>query len=224
MFADLVGSTALAERLGPEELKLIVGEAVARMIGAVEAFGGTVKDLAGDGVLALFGAPTAHEDDPERAVRAALRVVDEIAAYAGEVERALGRRAGSASASASTPGRSSSGRSAPGAASSTRRSATPVNTAARLQSLAEPGTVLVGEATHRLVAPVFAWSEPRELELKGKAEPVTAYRVDGVPRGARRTRASSRRPGAPGRPRTRARHRRRGASTRRSPAPAGSCS
>ena len=80
MFADLVGSTALAERLGPEDAKLIVNDAVARVIGAVEAFGGTVKDLAGDGVLALFGAPTAHEDDPERAVRAALRVVDEISA------------------------------------------------------------------------------------------------------------------------------------------------
>ena len=55
-----------------------------------------------------------------------------------------------------------------------------VNTAARLQALAEPATVLVGGETHRRVAPVFAWSEPRELELKGKAEPVTAYRVDGV--------------------------------------------
>ena len=90
VFADLVGSTALGERLDPEELKLVVGEAIARMIGAVEAFGGTVKDLAGDGVLALFGAPTAHEDDPERAVRAALRIVEEIAEYAREVERAWG--------------------------------------------------------------------------------------------------------------------------------------
>src|SRR6187200_1230474 len=90
VFADLVGSTALAERLDPEELKLIVGEAIARIITAVESFGGAIKDLAGDGVLALFGSPTAHEDDPERAVRAALRVVDEITRYASEVERAFG--------------------------------------------------------------------------------------------------------------------------------------
>src|SRR5580765_3807208 len=90
MFADLVGSTALAERLGPEDAKLIVNDAVARVIGAVEAFGGTVKDLAGDGVLALFGAPEAHEDDPERAVRAALRIVEVIRAHAAEVERAWG--------------------------------------------------------------------------------------------------------------------------------------
>ncbi|HEY7401474.1 MAG TPA: adenylate/guanylate cyclase domain-containing protein, partial [Actinomycetota bacterium] len=69
LFADLVGSTALGERLDPEELKLVVGDAVARMVTAIEAYGGTVKDLAGDGVLAFFGAPVAHEDDPERAVR-----------------------------------------------------------------------------------------------------------------------------------------------------------
>ena len=74
--ADLVGSTALTERLDPEEARLVVGEAVARMVHAVEEFGGTVKDLAGDGILALFGAPTAHEDDAERALRAACAARD----------------------------------------------------------------------------------------------------------------------------------------------------
>src|SRR6185503_17787547 len=69
VFADLVGSTALGERLDPEEVRLIVGEAVARIVHAVEELGGTVKDLAGDGVLALFGAPVTYEDDAERAVR-----------------------------------------------------------------------------------------------------------------------------------------------------------
>jgi len=90
LFADLVGSTALGERLEPEELKLVVGDAIARIVAAIEAFGGTVKDLAGDGVLALFGAPTAHEDDPERAVRSALRILDDIGEYAREVERGWG--------------------------------------------------------------------------------------------------------------------------------------
>ena len=90
LFADLVGSTALGERLDPEELKLVVGDAVARMVMAVEAFGGTVKDLAGDGVLALFGAPTAHEDDSERAVRAGLRIVDDIATFGREVAEGWG--------------------------------------------------------------------------------------------------------------------------------------
>src|SRR6059058_2758076 len=90
VFADLVGSTALGERLDPEDVKLIVGDAVARMVSTVEEFGGTVKDLAGDGVLALFGAPTSHEDDPERAVRTALRIVEGIGAYAADVERGWG--------------------------------------------------------------------------------------------------------------------------------------
>src|SRR5438093_7639825 len=90
VFADVVGSTALGERLDPEEAKLIVGEAVARMVQAVEEFGGTVKDLAGDGVLALFGAPVSHEDDAERAVRAALRIAQEVGAYGQEVSAAWG--------------------------------------------------------------------------------------------------------------------------------------
>src|SRR2546422_11506760 len=90
LFADLVGSTALADRLDPEEVRLIVGEAVARMVQAVEEFGGTVKDLAGDGILALFGAPVTHEDDAERAVRAGLRIVEAIRAYGQEVSRAWG--------------------------------------------------------------------------------------------------------------------------------------
>src|SRR5437870_12428803 len=87
--ADLVGSTALAERLDPEEVKLIVGEAVARMVQAVEEFGGTVKDLAGDGILALFGAPVTHEDDAERAVRAGLRIVEGIGEFSRDVERSF---------------------------------------------------------------------------------------------------------------------------------------
>ena len=90
LFADIVGSTPLGERLDPEDLKLIVADAVARMIDAIETFGGIVKDLAGDGVLALFGAPVAHEDDAERAIRAGLRILDEIAEFATEVERGWG--------------------------------------------------------------------------------------------------------------------------------------
>src|SRR5712692_6503207 len=90
VFADLVGSTPLAERLDPEEVRLIVSEAIARMVHAIEGFGGTVKDLAGDGVLALFGAPVTHEDDAERAVRAGLRIAREIEGYGAEVERGWG--------------------------------------------------------------------------------------------------------------------------------------
>ena len=87
--ADLVGSTAITAALDPEEARLVVGEAVARMVHAVEEFGGTVKDLAGDGILALFGAPTAHEDDPERALRAALRIAEDVREFGREVERSF---------------------------------------------------------------------------------------------------------------------------------------
>ena len=125
MFADLVGSTSLAERLDPEELKLVVNDVVGRMIGAVEAFGGTVKDLAGDGVLALFGAPMTHEDDPERAIRAALRAVDDVATYAAEVRTAFGIEELSTPRRRRRRARSSSGRSAPEPGSNTGRSATP---------------------------------------------------------------------------------------------------
>ena len=76
LFADVVGSTQLTERMDPEDAREVLGGAVRRMVDAVEAFGGTVKDLAGDGILALFGAPVTHEDDAERAIRAALRIVE----------------------------------------------------------------------------------------------------------------------------------------------------
>jgi ABC-type oligopeptide transport system substrate-binding subunit/class 3 adenylate cyclase len=188
VFADLVGSTALAERLDPEELKLIVGEAIARIIAAVESFGGTIKDLAGDGVLALFGAPTAHEDDPERAVRAALRVRDEIEEYAREVERGwdvsgFGVRVGVHTGLVVVGEIGAGGRVEYAALGDA------VNVAARLQGAASPGTVLVGEATQRLVEPLFGWSDAQALDLKGKAESVTAFAVVGsgrvsvVPRG-----------------------------------------
>ncbi|HEV8564095.1 MAG TPA: ABC transporter substrate-binding protein [Actinomycetota bacterium] len=187
LFADLVGSTALGERLDAEELKLILADAIARVIGAVEAFGGTVKDLAGDGVLALFGAPIAHEDDPERAVRAGLRIVDEIAEFAGEVERGWGIEGFGIRVGVDT-GPVVTG--AIGAGSRVEYSALgdAVNTAARLQSHAEPGTLLAGEKTYRLAQQLFDWAEPVELELKGKAQPARAWQVTGTRAAAGRTR------------------------------------
>jgi ABC-type oligopeptide transport system substrate-binding subunit/class 3 adenylate cyclase len=177
LFADLVGSTALGERLDPEELKLIIADAVGRMVGAVEAFGGNVKDLAGDGLLALFGAPVAHEDDAERAIRSGLRIVEEISSFAREVERGwdvtgfdvrVGIDTGPAVVGAI------------GAGSRIEYSALgdAVNTAARLQSHASPGTVLVGPETFRLTEPLFSWGASAELELKGKKDTVLAHPVE----------------------------------------------
>src|SRR2546430_1264964 len=173
VFADLVGSTALGERLDPEEVKLIVGEAVARIVHAVEAFGGTIKDLAGDGVLALFGAPISHEDDAERGVRAAVSITQDVASYAAEVASAwgvegFGVRVGVNSGPVVLGPIGAGGRVEYAAFGDT------VNTAARLQSAAEAGQVLVGKATQRMVDAQFDWSEPVELSLKGKQDPVAA--------------------------------------------------
>jgi class 3 adenylate cyclase len=176
LFADVVGSTALAERLDPEDFTSVVGEAVRRMAVAVETFGGAVSELAGDGLLALFGAPVAHEDDPERAVLAGLRIVADIEAYATEVARdweieefrvrvgietglaVLGPLGGGEKVEYTAMGDS-------------------INTAARLQAASEAGMVLVGAQTQRRIAAAFAWGDARELQLKGKAEPVLAYPV-----------------------------------------------
>ncbi len=176
VFADLVGSTALGEGLDPEEVKLIVGEAVARIVRATEEFGGTVKDLAGDGVLALFGAPVSHEDDAERALRAALKIVQEVREYGGEVARGwdvegLAVRVGVATGPV-VLGQVGAGQRIEYAAFGDT-----VNIAARLQALAQPGTVLAGAATHQMAEPLFSWGGPRELAVKGKAEPVLAFEV-----------------------------------------------
>ena len=177
--ADVVGSTSLAERLDPEEARLVIGDAVARMVHAVEEFGGTVKDLAGDGVLVLFGAPTAHEDDSERALRAALRLVDDVVELAHEVERSFGLTGFGVRVGVNT-GTVIVG--PVGAGSRVEYGATgdAVNVAARLQVAAPPGGILVGAETQALARTRFSWSEPRELELKGKADPVDASALEAV--------------------------------------------
>jgi class 3 adenylate cyclase len=173
LFADLVGSTPLGEQLDAEEVKLVVGEAISRIVLEVERLGGHVKDLAGDGVLAFFGAPVAFEDDAERAALTALRIVDEMAAYGAEVERSwgvggFGVRIGVATGPVVVGALGAGARVEYAAFGDT------VNMAARLQAAAEPGTVLVDAATRRLLEPLFDWHDPVELELKGKAEPVSA--------------------------------------------------
>jgi len=179
VFADVVGSTALAELLDPEDVKLVVGEAVARIVGEVESLGGHVKDLAGDGVLAFFGAPTTREDDAERAVRCALRVVGEMEEYAREVRRGWGAEGFGVRVGAAT-GAVVVGEVGGGSRVEYAAFGDTVNLAARLQSAAEPGCVLVDDATHRAVQGLFEWGEARELELKGKSEPVVAWPVAGV--------------------------------------------
>ena len=88
LFADVVGSTALAERLAPDEAKALIGECVNQMSRAVHEYGGSVQAYMGDGICAYFGVPTAREDDPERAARTALRILEVVREYGGDVGRA----------------------------------------------------------------------------------------------------------------------------------------
>jgi class 3 adenylate cyclase len=169
LFADLVGWTTLAERLDAEEAREVLGAGIERVVLAVEEFGGTIKDLAGDGVLALFGAPVAHEDDPERAVRAGLKIVEDVAAYGHDLAVRVGIESGLVVLGPV------------GASSHIEYSAIgdAVNTAARLQAAADPCTVLVGAATQRSIGPLFDWGPQEELELKGKPSPSWRTKLSG---------------------------------------------
>ena len=194
LFADLVGSTSIGERFDPEDARDIISGAVALVIEAIERFGGTIKDLAGDGVLALFGAPVSHEDDVERAVLAGLTLSDAVSKYAVEVARSwgyagLGARVGIDTGLAVVGPVGAGGRVEYGAVGDV------LNTAFRLQSAAQPGTVLVGETARREVADLFEWEPPVALSLKGKGEPVVAS-VALRPRNSRVREAASRRPDA----------------------------
>ncbi len=179
LVADLVGSTAIGDGLGAEEARLVVSEAVARIVRIVERYGGTVKDLAGDGVLALFGAPVAHEDDAERALRAGLDITAEIRRYAVEVAAGWGVEGFGVRVGVNT-GEVVLGQLGAGERVEYAAFGDAVNTCARLQSMAEPGTVLAATATRRAAAGLFSWSEPRQLEVRGRSRPVEAAEVIAV--------------------------------------------
>jgi class 3 adenylate cyclase/tetratricopeptide (TPR) repeat protein len=171
--ADLAGSTSLGARLDPEDAREVIGGALARVIRVIEELGGTIKDLAGDGVLALFGAPVSHEDDKERAVRAGLRIIAEVTCYAEEVTRdwdieALAIRVGIESGLVVVGPVGAGERIEYGAVGDA------VNTASRLQSETGPNTLIVGEATYSTIEPLFEWGEPRRLRLKGKPAALSA--------------------------------------------------
>jgi class 3 adenylate cyclase/tetratricopeptide (TPR) repeat protein len=175
LFCDLVGSTAIAERLDPEEYRELIDRYLERVFPEVYRFGGIVNTLAGDGLMALFGAPVAHEDDPRRAVRAALAIRDTLSTLAetvrGERGIELQARIGihSGPVVVGTVG------------NSFKMDYTAIgdttNLAARLQTAARPGTILMSDATYRLVRGFFVVEPTGPLEVRGKSEPVVAYEV-----------------------------------------------
>ncbi|MBR0723692.1 adenylate/guanylate cyclase domain-containing protein [Bradyrhizobium manausense] len=186
LFADLSGFTAMSERLDPEVMQSLQNELFEELTAAVQGFGGFVDKFIGDALLALFGAPTAHEDDPERAVRAALDMIGRTArlserakAYAGSpLQLHVGINTGHVVA----------GGLGVGAAKSYSVTGDTVNTAQRLQSMAAPGEVLVGPLTHRLTRHAFSYDSLGDVSLKGKMGSVLVHRLKeplDTPRAAR---------------------------------------
>jgi class 3 adenylate cyclase/tetratricopeptide (TPR) repeat protein len=165
LFADLAGFTSRAEAMDPEDVAALLDPYQARLKSELERFGGTVEKFIGDAVMAIFGAPVSHEDDAERAVRAALAIRD----WAEEegVELRVGINTGEALVTLG----------ARPAEGQTMAAGDVVNTAARLQAAAPLGGVLIGEQTFRAAekAIEFALAEP--VQAKGKAQPVAAWRV-----------------------------------------------
>lgn len=186
LFADIAGSTAIAERLDPEDWTALVGDAFACMNATIERYGGTIARLMGDGVLAFFGAPVAHEDDPERAVRCGLdmvRAIDDLAASHREpAARDLRVRVGI------NTGHVVVGLVGTDTAHEYTAMGDAVNVAARMQGSARPGSVLITSATHRFVASLVDAKDVGMLEVKGKADAVHAFEVTGLKLDAVRTR------------------------------------
>jgi class 3 adenylate cyclase len=172
MFADLVGSTALAARLDPEEMRDVIRAYQDAVAGAVARFGGHIAKFMGDGVLCYFGWPTAHEDAAERAVRAALAIVAAVKTLPMAAAERLAARVGIATGLVVVGDLVGTDE----ARERTVIGETP-NLAARLQGLAAPGQVIVAEGTRHLVGGLFELEDLGEHWLKGFGEPVRAHRV-----------------------------------------------
>jgi class 3 adenylate cyclase/tetratricopeptide (TPR) repeat protein len=172
LFTDIVGSTAKAEQMDPEDVRARLAPYYVRLRRELERFGGTVEKFIGDAVVALFGAPLAHEDDPERAVHAALAICDAIDELNAEDEWLdLSVRIGvnTGEALVVVGARASEGE---GLAAGDV-----MNTAARLQSAAPVNGILVGELTHSATRDVIDYREAAPIAAKGKSEPVPVWEV-----------------------------------------------
>lgn len=172
LFCDIVGSTLLAQRLDPEDLRDVFNAFVGRCRAVVKQFGGHFAGARGDGCMVLFGYPRSFEDAPVRAVRTGLALVEAIAELdhpsAPDLQVRIGVATGIAAVDAVAPGGEAVGEA--------------LNLAARLQEAAAPGAVVVSAATHALSGKVFEFEALAPLRLKGFAEPVAAWRVLGLSR------------------------------------------
>jgi class 3 adenylate cyclase/tetratricopeptide (TPR) repeat protein len=178
LFCDIKGSTALAEQYDPEEWADIMNEVFQQLIQPVHRYGGTVARLLGDAVLAFFGAPKSHEDDPQRAILAGLDIVSNIKRLNEKTgpgkDREIQVRVGI------NTGLVVVGEVDSGFRSEYTAIGDAVNLAARMEQTAQPGTVQVSEETYRLTADTFDFEPLGQFEVKGKSRPVNAYRVSGL--------------------------------------------
>ena len=174
VFADLVGYSALSERLDPERVKRLIDASFERLIADITAFGGRVDKVLGDGILALFGAPVAHEDDADRAIRAALQMHESLARFVSEqadLDGPLQLRIGV-----------NTGEVVVGHVSGTAEYTAMgdvVNVASRLQTLAEPGGILIGDSTASLASEEILCEPVDPLEVRGRERTERVWRVTG---------------------------------------------
>ena len=164
LFTDLVGFTTLAEDRDPEAVRELLSRYFDTATEIVTQHGGTVEKFIGDAVMAVWGTPVAHEDDAERAVRAALELVDAVTTLHPDLQARAGLLTGEAAVTI-------------GATNQGMVAGDLVNTAARLQGVAEPGTVLVGEATRRAAESAIVFERIGDHSLKGKTSPVPAWQA-----------------------------------------------
>ena len=179
LFADVTGSTALGEQLDPESLRAIMARYFTMMRSTIEAHGGTVEKFIGDAVMAIFGIPTVHEDDALRAVRAAAAIKTELDALNAELLDSRGiaiRFRTGINTGEVVAGDPASGQ--------TLVTGDTVNTAARLEQAAPAGEILLGGLTWSLVRDAVEVEPTEPIAAKGKAAPVTAYRLISVRPGA----------------------------------------
>jgi len=164
LFADLVGFTSLSEGRDPEAVRELLTRYFDQATDVITRYGGVVEKFIGDAVMAVWGAPTAHEDDAERAVRAGIELLDAVRGLGSGLQARAGIMTGEAAVTL-------------GAAGQGMVAGDLVNTASRLQSVAQPGTVLVGEGTHQATSFAITYEPAGEHVVKGKDAPIAAWRA-----------------------------------------------
>jgi len=171
MFADISGFTAFSERNDPEQVRALVNACFTWLVPIIEKYGGVVEKFIGDEIMAMFGAPIAHENDAERALRASLEMMDALVEFNQKHLTSLGMHFGINTGIVVAGGLGSDGRQQYGVMGDT------VNVAARLEDASETGQILVGPNTYRLTTLQFEFEALPPIRVKGKIEPVPVYHL-----------------------------------------------